>query len=235
MSYCVNCGVKLNQNANTCPLCDVSVYNPNEPSDQSAGKNSPQSREEYSSSFDRGLWIKIVSIVIAVSILVSITINLVFGSGVNWSLYVASSLGLVWIWLISPFLFNRIFTSRLIVIDISALLGFLYFIEKLTPHQGWFKSLALPIITTFSILILSLVFLIKRKVINELYITAALFLSIGVFCMILNGFINLYIQKIFKLDWSLLVLIPFTAFAIIASLLQQRKWIVEELKHWFRI
>ena len=168
-------------------------------------------------------------------ILVSITINAVFGNGIDWSLYVASSLSLVWVWLISPFIFKHIYTVRWISIDIIALLVFLYIIEYLSPHQGWFISLALPIITTFLFLILSLVFLIKQKFIHELHIVSALFLSIGVFCVIINGVINLYNLSSLKLDWSLLVLIPFTAIAIITTLLQQRTWVVEELKHWFRL
>ena len=29
MSYCVNCGVELTESANSCPLCDTPVINPN--------------------------------------------------------------------------------------------------------------------------------------------------------------------------------------------------------------
>ena len=29
MSYCVNCGVKLDKSLKKCPLCNTVVYNPN--------------------------------------------------------------------------------------------------------------------------------------------------------------------------------------------------------------
>jgi hypothetical protein len=236
MSYCVNCGVKLAQNINICPLCGVSVINPAKPIDLLAEKIYPQNREHPIRTFDRGLWIKIVTIVIVSLILVSMTLNRILNSsGIDWSIYVVSSLGLVWVWLISPFLFKHIITSRWIFIDILAVLGFLYIMEWLSPHKGWFLMLALPICSTFLALILSLVFLIRKKYIRQLQILAATFLVIGAFCVLINAIINLYNQSFLKLDWSLLVLIPFTAFAIIAVLLQRRAWVVEELKHWFRI
>ena len=30
MSYCVNCGVKLEETLNKCPLCNTPIINPNE-------------------------------------------------------------------------------------------------------------------------------------------------------------------------------------------------------------
>lgn len=235
MSYCVNCGVKINQNVSNCPLCGIEVINPADPINHSAEKRYPQKRDVHKSSFDRSLWIKIVTITLAVPVLLTITINTIFGNGLNWSLYVVGSLGLVWVWLISPFLFKQSFMARWVVIDAVSLLEFLYLIEYLTRSQNWFFPLALPIIATFTTLFLSLILLIQRRIIKELHIVASLFTGLGVFCVILNAVINFHTLKIFKLDWSLFVLIPFTAFATIAVLLQKRRWIVEELKHWFRV
>lgn len=235
MSYCVNCGVKLNQNVSACPLCGVEVINPIDPIDHSAEIKYPHKRDIHESAFERSLWIKIVTIVLAVPVLLSITINTIFGDGLNWSLYVAGSLGLVWVWLISPFIFKQSFMVIWVVIDAVSLLGFLYLIEYLTPSQDWVFPLALPIIAAFTFLFLSLVLLIQRRILQGLQIAAFLFTTLGVFCVILNALINLHTLNIFKLDWSLLIIIPFTAFAIIAALIQKRRWIVEELEHWFRV
>ncbi|MDO9546121.1 MAG: DUF6320 domain-containing protein [Pelolinea sp.] len=235
MSYCVNCGVKLNHNVSSCPLCGVEIINPADPIDQTAEKIFPQSRDVHKDSFDKSLWIKMVTTVLGLPMLLSITINTIFGNGLNWSLYVTGTLGIIWVWLVSPFLFKRSFMARSVVIDAVFLLGFLYLIEYLSHSQGWFFSLAFPIIGTFTILLLIIVILIKRKILKELHIVASIFLGIGIFCVILNGIINFHALRMLKLDWSLLVLIPFTAFALIAALLQQRRWIVEELKHWFHV
>jgi hypothetical protein len=235
MSYCVNCGVKLNKNVDRCPLCSVEVINPADPINHAVPKKHPQQREPVEDSFDKNLWIKLVSIILAAPALVSITINGVFGNALTWSLYVAASLGIAWVWLVSPFLYKRNIAPRWITIDALALLGFLFLIEYLSPSHGWFFPLALPITSFFTVFLLVLVILIRQKVLIELHIAASLFTVVGLFCVFLNGVINLYALQIFRLDWSLLVLIPCIAFTLIAVVLQRRRWIVEELKFWFRV
>lgn len=235
MSYCVNCGVKLGQNARNCPLCGVEVINPNDPIDQSTAKRFPQKQDVYNTTFERNLWIKIVTIMLAIPMLLAVIINFMFGEGLNWSLYVVSSLVLVWTWLISPFLFNHNYVTLWFSIDAISLLGFLYLIQFLTASQDWFFSLALPIISTFTFLFLILVLLIRQKIIREMQIVACIFISLSIFFILTNIVINFRNMGKFKMDWALLIVIPFTAFALIATLLQKRRWIVEELKHWFRL
>ena len=41
MSYCVHCGVKLDQTASVCPLCQTSVHNPRQPVDDTAARPYP--------------------------------------------------------------------------------------------------------------------------------------------------------------------------------------------------
>lgn len=235
MSYCVNCGVKLNKNVAHCPLCSVEVINPAYPLDHDALKKNSLQKETVDESFDKNLWIKLISIILVAPVLISITINYVFGNALTWSLYVAGSLGIAWVWLVSPFLYQRNFAPRWITIDALALLGFFYLIEYLSTSHGWFFPLALPITLAFTVLLLALVILIRQKVLRELHIAASLFTAIGLFCVFLNGVISLYAMQIFRLDWSLLVLISCIAFSLIAIALQRRRWIVDELKFWLRV
>jgi len=227
--------VKLNKNVKRCPLCSVEVINPADPIKYTGPKKQSQQRETPENTFDKTLWIKIVSIILAAPALFSITIDSAFGNTLTWSLYAAASLGVAWVWLVSPFLFQRNIAQRWIIIDAIALLGFLYLIEYLSASHGWFFPLALPITLFFTVLLLVQVILIRKIILRELHITASLFTSAGLFCVFLNGVINLYTLKIFHLGWSLLVLIPCIAFALIAVVLQRRRWIVDELKFWFRV
>ena len=41
MSYCVNCGVSLKEDANACPLCDCPVINPYEEYKKYSGDKKP--------------------------------------------------------------------------------------------------------------------------------------------------------------------------------------------------
>lgn len=235
MSYCVNCGVKLKNHEGSCPLCGTEVINLANPATHAAQKMVPRQRESPKDSFDKALWIKLASIILAAPALLSITINGVFGNTLTWSLYAVASLGIAWVWLVSPFLYQRNIAQRWIIIDAVALLGFLYLIEHLSASHGWFFPLALPITLFFTVLFLTLVILIRKKTLRELHIAASIFTAIGLFCVFLNGVINFYALQVFHLDWSLLVLILSITFALIAVVLQRRRWIVDELKFWFRV
>ena len=46
MSYCVNCGVELDDTAAFCPLCHTPVHNPNQPVNQTAPTPFPPERKE---------------------------------------------------------------------------------------------------------------------------------------------------------------------------------------------
>ena len=235
MSYCVNCGVKLKESARHCPLCGVEVNNPAAPAVIEPVSTLPQQRDTLDDSFDKRLWINLVSIIMAVPAALSITANFIFGGSLTWSIYVAVSLALVWVWCVSPFLYRRNFAPLWIVIDSAALLAFLFLIEYLSPDERWFLSLALPITLCFTFLLLLIVVLIQRKILRELHIAAVLWAAVGFFCVFLEGVVDFYKFQACKPGWSLLAFIPSAAFSAVLVLLQRRRWIVEELKHWFRM
>ena len=65
MSYCVNCGVKLEQSLQSCPLCHTPVINPNElKNDALSNLTGPFATEkgevEPMKKYDIGLWLTLV-------------------------------------------------------------------------------------------------------------------------------------------------------------------------------
>jgi len=235
MSYCVNCGVHLNDQARSCPLCGIRVVNPATPSEMQTKPPTKLKEEKYHSSFDKNLWIKLITITLISPAIISVLVNWILQQQISWSLFVTASLTFVWIWSISPFFFKRNRLLKWIPFGAASLLGFLYIIEQLSKTNGWFSTLALPITISFFTLLAALTILIKNKILKELQIPASVFISIGVFCVCINSAISFHNSKTLIPDWSLIVLITCIAFASIAFVLQQRPWIVEELKHWFRI
>jgi hypothetical protein len=234
MPYCVACGVELNSRAKQCPLCNIEVVLPAallEPNDEC---KLPQQRHVEESAFDKSLWIKVVSILMAIPVLLSLVIDAVIGDGLSWSPYVIASLGAAWVWCVSPFLYRRNIVALWIAIDAVALLGLLYLTDFLSPFSGWFLPVAVPITLSLTGLVLLIVELVRRRILQELNVVAAMLVAVGVLCIVVESAVDLYLTT-FKLQWSLLVLVSCTPLALVATMLQRRRPFVEGMKFWLRL
>ena len=235
MAYCVNCGVKLSPEMECCPLCSTRIILPSGTSLPDLKNSLPTRRHVPAGGFDRKLWVSLITIILAAPSFLLVLIDWLFGQPINWSLYAVSSLVLVWIWCISPFLFRRNISSLWITIDIFSLLGFLYFIERFSNTGNWFFQLAFPLTISLWSVIVFFVFLFKRKLLRQFYKAAAIFLALGFLAIFCEFFIDSYLFGLWKPSWSLLVFTGLAAFSSIAIVLQQRQWIVEEIKFWLRM
>ena len=235
MPYCVNCGVKLSPEIRNCPLCGVEVLLPGRPESPVFPESRPLAEQTPPESFDKHLWLNLISVILAAPAAITLIIDWAFSGEISWSRYVVASLIVVWVWCISPFLFSRNIVPLWVTLDASALLAFLYYVERISSKQVWFLGLALPIILGFMFLLLALILLIRRKILRQLHKAAALFFAVGVYSLFLEFFIDRYIDNIYHPGWSLLVFVACSAFALIAIVLQRRNYIVEEIKYWLRM
>jgi len=235
MPYCVNCGVQLNDHARECPLCNTEVLLPQSSQSSSSHTHVHLEKEILDQDFDRGLWIKLITITLLTPAMISILVNWIFKQAIPWSLYVTAGMVFVWIWSVSVFFFKKNRFLKWLPIAWASLLGFLFVIEHLTRSYGWFFSIGVPITTSLFFIAFILALLIKKGWIRELQIPSSVFLAIGLFCFSINGAISFYKYQIVRLNWSLIAMITCIAFALIVFVLQRRPWIVEKIKHWFRI
>jgi len=235
MPYCVNCGVKISPEIHCCPLCGAEVVHPEHPIPPVFHSSQPTQREVPQKAFDKRLWINLMSVLLAAPAAVLLAADWIFGSEITWSRYVIGSLIVVWVWCVSPFLFSHNITPLWITIDAGALLGFLFFVEMISPSQGWFFRLALPTTLGSTFLLLALIILFQRKILRQLHKAAALFFTVGILFLQLEFFIDRYTLGRWQPGWSLLVFIGCAAFALVAVVLQRRRWIVEEIKYWLRM
>lgn len=235
MPYCVSCGVKLKSSEKKCPLCETPIILPEPKPDQPGCEQPPSRRDEIMDAFDKDLWIKLISVITIAPTLITLAIDYFFGGGISWSLYVLLSLTLVWIWCVSPFLFPRNIFSLWFFLDTAALCGFLFFTEYLSKTGRWFYPLALPLVAILALMVFTAVILFRLKIIHQLQKPALLFFQAGFLCLSIELIVDLYKFSRYLPGWSLLAAIPCFAFGIILLILQGRQWIVEEIKHWFRI
>jgi hypothetical protein len=171
----------------------------------------------------------------AIPALISIVVNAAFGEGLTWSLYVLASLGAVWVWCVSPFLYRRNIIPLWVATDELALLGLLYVVDALPPASNWFFPLAVPITLSLAILTTIIVTLTHRHVLRELHVVAATLLALSLLCAVVEGGVDRYLTGTIRLQWSLLVAATCIPLAVVGIILQRRRAIVEGMKFWFRI
>ena len=85
MSYCVNCGVELDDTAQACPLCHTPVLNPNKPVDMWGPKPFPTEKGEVPPVSQWELSLLISAMLLSVSVCCGV-LNLFLRPGRAWSL-----------------------------------------------------------------------------------------------------------------------------------------------------
>ncbi len=154
MSYCVNCGVELDDSAKSCALCGTPVVNPNKPQTDAAEPPFPQNvvlppeeRKRYGAI--------IASLVMLLPILVCIPINHFITPGEYWSVYVAATLILLWIYFVTPFLIRHKLPHTpyiSLILDGVITAAYIYVMYHYNSSGSWFLRIALPMIGVFLLL-----------------------------------------------------------------------------------
>jgi hypothetical protein len=213
-----------------CPLCGVVSINPLEAAHTEDYGAFSSRRETLESALDRELWIKIVSILLAVPAAICFIANMLFQGGSFWSLYVVGGLAVGWMFCVSPFLFKKYFPLLWIVANTLATLGYLYLIEYLSGSHGWFYPLALPIVLGIAILSLVIILLINRGALRELYTAAAVFQALGLLAVLVEQSLHLYLDGALQMVWSWYALVSCTAMAGVMVVIERKLIVKEKLK-----
>ena len=103
MSYCVNCGVELDDTAQACPLCHTPVLNPNKPVDMWGPKPFPTEKGEVPPAARGALALLISAMLLSVAVCCGV-LNLFLRAERAWSLYIIGASVMLWIWFVLPLL-----------------------------------------------------------------------------------------------------------------------------------
>lgn len=215
MSYCVNCGVKLEASLKKCPLCNTPVMNPSElkesispsPFSKVAGQPETVLRKDW------GLLLTIVLTATAISC--GLLNAFVFQKNL-WSLLIIGMCILIWVFALPTVIYMKMVIYAYLVFDGFAVAAYLYMISFVTPGVQWFTLLALPItaIVTFLAVVFAFLF---RKISHSFLPTALyIFIEIPVLCIGIELLIHNYHHQSMRLTWSAVVL---TACGIICIML----------------
>lgn len=227
MSYCVHCGVELDDTADRCPLCATPVHDPKTPRDAASPKPYPtrSSTVELPGRGELGLLLTVILCAVAA---VCGVLNIFLKPGRLWSFYVIGALLVVWFWLILPLFQPKLHRAVRVLLDGAAVALYLFLISVDLNGRGWYLGLALPIVLAETAILLAVVLYVPHHSI----LTSATFLIGGaaVSCLCIELFVDRFLTGAWQPLWSLVV--TAACAAIMAVLIIVRR--VPGLRAWAR-
>ncbi len=195
MSYCVNCGVELDNSALSCPLCDTPVINPNILKNEKSEPPFPANIEIPVASKNRYAAI-IFSILLLIPNVVCVITNLLFTPEILWCIYVVSSSLMFWFLFIFPFIMKKKMPYLILAIDAVATAAYIFIFYYLNSAQtGWFWKLAIPLdIGVFLCVGILTAFFSKQR--KKTQAAIAVLTAFTVLCVYICLIINLYAYSV---------------------------------------
>lgn len=222
MSYCVNCGVELDDSLKSCPLCNTPVYNPNKIDKEQSNNPFPQIYGQVEEVKRKDWAILLSSIFMAISVTCGLLNFLAFNESV-WSLLVIGVCIILWVAFIPAVIYPKINPYIVLLLDGLSVVLYLYMITFMTHSKEWYLGLALPI-TVLVIILLETFYLVYRIFPRSILGTIlSFFIHVAVACVGIEIMIRRYLCKPLLLTWSAIVLTVCMIMIILLATLLSRK------------
>lgn len=158
MSYCVNCGVKLDPSLKYCPLCNTPVINPHDLSKMQPISPFPKEKGQVEVVRRKDLAI-LLSVSLTAAGLCSLLLNLLVFRQHLWSLYVIGACVLIWVMSIPAVIYTKLPIYLSLLFDGLAVMLYQFLIGFNTTDHSWFFGLSLPITALCTLATILLCFL----------------------------------------------------------------------------
>lgn len=183
--YCVKCGVRLQDSAETCPLCGTPVWHPEEPAEESFPAYPLIYPERQKHSRIAGT--AFVTVVLAAICLGCLIFCLSTYHKVYWSGYVMLGIATVYIIAILPLWFDHPHPLVFVPASFFAVCGYLLYICLYTGGR-WFLGFAFPVVMLVCLVTTGSVALFRYVKRGRLFITGGLLIAIGGSSMLVEFF-----------------------------------------------
>ncbi|MDD4295864.1 MAG: DUF6320 domain-containing protein [Ruminiclostridium sp.] len=140
MAYCVKCGIELEHNIDSCPLCSTPVYFPDnteESSQRSYPERMQKSKTRHVNLVPSKTFVYLMTFVLVIPAIVCLMVDIRSSSGLSWSFYPVASLLLIWVLMAYPALMKHYSFMKVLTIDIYSIVLFLI---SLDLYSGGFLS-----------------------------------------------------------------------------------------------
>ena len=210
--YCVNCGVKLADTEEKCPLCNTA---PGEPLARREPARALYPKNRYpEASVKPGVINGALLILFLIPLLVTFFVNLQTGQRLDWFWYVAGALVLAYVVLALPIWFRNPNPVIFVPCDFAASALYLLLINLLTGGK-WYLSFALPVTVSVGLIVTTVVVLLWYLRKGRLYIFGGAIIAMGTVMLLVEWLLSVTFQVAF-VGWSVY---PLTVLALLGGLL----------------
>lgn len=232
MAYCSKCGVEVDADRTTCPLCDVPIHRYEDEAEPSPLWPIQRELPQVKKRTQRFMALLPALIILAVGFLIVLVVASRMSGPVLWSQYSLTALGALFSIGAGIILLGDTKILTLTWFTVTVLI-MLWLFDSFDTGAPWFIPLGLPI--TLAVALYGKLTLIGADLWGKRYGIQAMIQSllITLLCLSLDGLISAY-QGAAPFTWSLLVAAPLTglfAFAALCTFVLARYVDLEKFLH----
>lgn len=213
MRKCSNCGVELEKNMNFCPLCGEPFIDENTENleyikvrKQKQDEKRLTDYQKLSGLQKRKIFWEISGMILITAILVTFILDFFSNNAITWSRYSISVCAVLFL----NTTLIRFWPRNLIVLMLGSLATTSVLVILLdmfqSPSISWGINLAVPLLAVTHIITTGLTKVIVSLKEKGLNLIAYSFIALGIFSICIEGIISFYVNDIFTLHWSLIVM-----------------------------
>lgn len=215
LPYCSKCGVEVDYGIEKCHLCDFSIPKIETDNEYDIDRY-PDALNPYPEKLKR---LKksvfcILTTIIFSNFIINIFIDWMKEGKFTWSYISGVSIITAWVYLFVFFGYAKTFNRSLNIVS-GATLGLLFFIDLFTDGLKWFFSIGVPAVLSATIIIWMISKIISNGNKKFLRISAYILIGASLYCMILELFIELYVNRRIELTWSVITAFEMVPLAVV--------------------
>lgn len=203
--YCVNCGVKLADTEEKCPLCSTAPGGP-PPKREPARALYPHDRYPEP-SVRPGAVNGSILILFLIGLLVTFFVDLQTNRSLGWFWYAAGALVLAYIVIALPIWFRNPNPVIFVPCDFAASALYLLLINLLTDGK-WYLRFALPVTASMGLIVTATVALLRYLRKGKLYVIGGAMIAMGAVMLLVEYLLSVTFQ-VALVGWSVYPLIGF--------------------------
>lgn len=209
--YCVNCGVKLEDNQAGCPLCGTVVYHPDikrseKPPMYPQNKMPPKGSEAKALS-------GIVVILFLLPLAICFFADFLTNEKITWFGYAAGAIGVAYVMFGLPFWFQKPNPVILVPCNFVATALYLLYVNHDTGGQ-WFLTFAFPVIGCVCFIICTFITLLYYLRRGKLYVIGGSFIATGGLMLLVEFLMSVTFETSF-VGWSVYPLVILVLFGVL--------------------
>jgi hypothetical protein len=233
MIYCTNCGVELDKDMITCPLCGISYGIQDSTEITDSGNYTSDIIQIHKKELRRQIW-ELAGIIAFSAIAVCSIVDLVINRTLSWSRFTDTSVLTSWIFFT---LILLAFKKYYLIIPglLITLLTMLFLFDFFSGQVNWFFKVGLPITISVFILISITIVLWHVAHLKGFNILAFAFLILSGFCIVAEAIIDNYLYKKVAIHWSAIVAVSILPIALVLLFVHYRMKKGKRLDSYFHI